>query len=348
VAVDRRYQVFVSSTYRDLLEERQEIMQALLELDCIPAGMELFPAANDDQWTLIKRVIDDCDYYIVVIAGRYGSVSSIGLSYTEMEYRYALEIGKPIIGFVHKDIGKIPAERFETDPDKKAKLEAFRLLVQEKLVRYWETPAELGSVVSRSIIKLIKDYPAVGWIRGDNLATDTAREEILKLKNNIEELESRVVSSVKIDPESFSLLARGDDIHEFPAVLTVSRDEVRRRRYNWGCDASWGGIFYKISPLLIDEGSNHQILEALSKYFREIESKNIESYMEENNYNYVGFSSTDEAVNMIIVQFNALGLMEKGLKRRPIQDKSNYWRLTSTGEKYMYELRAVKRSSLLD
>ena len=49
--IEKRYQVFVSSTYADLQDERQEVMQALLELDCIPAGMELFPAANEDQWT---------------------------------------------------------------------------------------------------------------------------------------------------------------------------------------------------------------------------------------------------------------------------------------------------------
>ena len=68
--MDRRHQVFVSSTYQDLLEERQEVMQALLELDCIPSGMELFPAANEDQWSLIKKVVDDCDYYMVIVAGR--------------------------------------------------------------------------------------------------------------------------------------------------------------------------------------------------------------------------------------------------------------------------------------
>jgi hypothetical protein len=69
--MDKRYQVFISSTYADLLEERQEVIQALLELDCIPAGMELFPAASEDQWTLIKKVIDDCDYYMAIVAGRY-------------------------------------------------------------------------------------------------------------------------------------------------------------------------------------------------------------------------------------------------------------------------------------
>ena len=56
--MDKRYQVFVSSTFKDLQDERQEIMQALLELDCIPSGMELFPAANEDQWSLIKKVMN--------------------------------------------------------------------------------------------------------------------------------------------------------------------------------------------------------------------------------------------------------------------------------------------------
>ena len=73
--MDKKYQVFVSSTYVDLVDERREVLQALLELDCIPVGMEMFPAADDDQWTLIKRLIEDCDYYILVVGGRYGSLN---------------------------------------------------------------------------------------------------------------------------------------------------------------------------------------------------------------------------------------------------------------------------------
>src|SRR5207253_9330101 len=112
--MEKRYQVFVSSTFEDLQMERTEVMQALLELDCIPSGMELFPAADEDQWTLIKRVIDDCDYYIVIIAGRYGSSGPDGKSYTQMEYEYAISKSKPVIAFLHADPGKIQADK--TDP----------------------------------------------------------------------------------------------------------------------------------------------------------------------------------------------------------------------------------------
>ncbi len=55
--MDRRYQVFVSSTYEDLREERAAVIAALLQLDCIPAGMEHFPASDEDSFTWIKRVI---------------------------------------------------------------------------------------------------------------------------------------------------------------------------------------------------------------------------------------------------------------------------------------------------
>jgi len=67
--MDKRYQVFVSSTYADLQQERQKVIQALMEMDCIPAGMELFPAADEEQWEFIKQIIDDCDYYILIIGG---------------------------------------------------------------------------------------------------------------------------------------------------------------------------------------------------------------------------------------------------------------------------------------
>ncbi|HYW11038.1 MAG TPA: DUF4062 domain-containing protein, partial [Longimicrobium sp.] len=120
--MDKRYQVFVSSTFIDLQQERQEVMQALLELDCIPAGMELFPAGNDDQWSLIKKVIDDCDYYVVIVGGRYGSEGPEGLGYTEMEYRYAVDQGKPVMAFLHKCPGELAAIRSEKSREGQEKL----------------------------------------------------------------------------------------------------------------------------------------------------------------------------------------------------------------------------------
>jgi len=99
----RKYEVFISSTYKDLVDERKQVMLAILELGWIPAGMELFPAADDTQWTVIKEWIDRCDYFITIVGGRYGLIArGKSKSYIEREYRYAKSKGKRTIAFLHK------------------------------------------------------------------------------------------------------------------------------------------------------------------------------------------------------------------------------------------------------
>lgn len=179
--MDKKYQVFVSSTYVDLREERQQVIQALLELDCIPSGMELFPAADEDQWSLIKSVIDECDYYLLIVGGRYGSTNDDGVSYTEMEYRYALEVGKPILTFLHKNPEKIEKGKSESNAVGQQKLDKFRNFTQKKMCKFWLSAEELGSVVSRSVINLQRKSPGVGWVRGDAISDKEASQEIFKL-----------------------------------------------------------------------------------------------------------------------------------------------------------------------
>ena len=97
----KRLQVFVSSTYTDLIEERQAAVSAILKSGHIPAGMELFTAGDKSQLEIIKRWIDESDVYMLILGGRYGSVEAeSGVSYTELEYNYALEVGKPLFAVV--------------------------------------------------------------------------------------------------------------------------------------------------------------------------------------------------------------------------------------------------------
>jgi hypothetical protein len=172
----KRYQVFVSSTYEDLKEERFEVLKALLELDCIPCGMEYFPAASEDQWSYIRELIAECDYYIAIVAGRYGSTDEAGLSYTEKEYDYAVEQGIPTIGFIHRDPNGRPARFTENTDEGRRKLADFTRKVQRKLCKHWSTPDELGAVVGRSISHLIKRIPRTGWVRADAVEKEASSE----------------------------------------------------------------------------------------------------------------------------------------------------------------------------
>lgn len=92
--MNKRYQIFIRSTFKDLEEERRLLTQTILRKGYYPAGMEWFPGIDEEQFEYIKQVIDDSDCYVLILGGLYGSIAADGKSYTEKEYDYALEKGK--------------------------------------------------------------------------------------------------------------------------------------------------------------------------------------------------------------------------------------------------------------
>lgn len=325
----KRYQVFVSSTYQDLVEERKEVIQALLELDCIPVGMELFPATDDDQWTLIKELIEDCDYYILIIGGRYGSLNKDGISYTQMEYEYANEIQIPTISFLNKNPDSIPISKTDKSTSKQELLEDFRALVSKKMIKHWTSPEDLGSVVSRSLVKLIKTKPRIGWVKADKISSDDANLEILNLKQQIQELETKLNAQTNFNQDE---LAKGDDLIEIKYSYKTNKYSVVMTD---NVSVSWDNLFAKTCTILMDEAKEEDYQIHLNKYIKHL-SKDKEPKQIENQIILDQFLS-------ILIQFKALGLIEKSIKKRPIKDNFTYWKLTGKGDNLITQLRAIKK-----
>lgn len=342
--MDKRYQVFVSSTFEDLQDERKEVMQALLELNCIPCGMELFPAADEDQWTLIKGVIDDCDYYILILGGRYGSVNEDGISYTEMEYRYALNTHKPIIAFVHSNIEELPSKKVEKDSEKRKKLEEFRQLVEKKVRKTWSTPAELGSVVSRGMINLIKHHPAEGWVKAGNITSEDMSKELLALKHENEELRKKLYQKTYEKPEGIENLAQGDDKVKL-AIPFKGYDNKRKILHAYASiSTTWNELFSIVAPHLLIEDTEKNLKDFIYDYYIHKEINKIHEEAEKRKLDNLHSDEMDEAeFQKIKVQFKALGLIKKSIKQRSVKNTENYWTLTEYGDLIMTQLLAIKK-----
>jgi hypothetical protein len=210
--MEKRYQIFVSSTFRDLIDERQSVLRAVLELDQMPAGMELFPAADESAWQLIRDLIDGSDYYVLLVGGRYGSLDETGISYTEKEYEYARASKKPVIPFLHENPDNLPRDKTETAETTWKKLKSFRSKVEKRhTCVYWNSSEELKAKVIVGLTAAMKRTPAVGWIRADRVPTEATLTEILALRNRVAELESQLAADRTQPPKGTEDLVQGDD-----------------------------------------------------------------------------------------------------------------------------------------
>jgi len=183
--IDKKYQIFISSTYRDLKESRDKIIETVLKLYHLPVGMEMFSADDDEQWEVIKETIDQSDYYIIIIGHRYGSLTKEGISFTEKEYDYAKSIGVPILAFIrNRDVSTKPDER-EGDSELNNLLKSFiDKATASKMCDFWVNPDELTTKVSVALSKIFRKNPRVGWVRADQAISNSVIEEMAKLSED--------------------------------------------------------------------------------------------------------------------------------------------------------------------
>ena len=190
--MDKKYQIFISSTYKDLIPEREKVRDVILSMYQFPIGMEMFSAADEEQWEIIKDTIDSSDYYVLIIGKRYGSViedgPDKGISYTEKEYRYAKSIGLPILAYI-KNERTITADKVDNDPKKLERLHSFiKDVTTGREVKWFSTTDQLGTEVTLSLHKEMGRKKRPGWIRSDAVDIEKSLSEIVELSKLNREL----------------------------------------------------------------------------------------------------------------------------------------------------------------
>lgn len=181
-----KYQVFVSATFADLHDERQAVTWEILKAGHIPVGMENFSAEPDRGWKVINRTLETTDYYILIIAGRYGTIDeALGISWTEREYRRAMELSIPVLAFV-RDKKFISGDQMDTD-EKAKKLAGLIADINKTWLREsWTTSDDLRARISLALLKRISEdeadaCPRPGWYRGSQLPSPATMDEMGKL-----------------------------------------------------------------------------------------------------------------------------------------------------------------------
>ena len=291
--------------------------------------MELFPAADEEQFQFIKRIIDDCDYYLLIIGGRYGSVSPDGMSYTEKEYDYAVSLPLRVIALIHDNPDEIPLGKSEKEPVLREKLERFKAKVRNgRMVKPWKSPEQLPALVTSSLSHTIRIYPAVGWVRANKAASLDLLTQINELRKQNDELRA---AATEFQPTIENLAGLEEQITLYGTFY--------RKAYAatdvWNATFTWAEIFAGVSPYLVRFPSDESVKLILSAagYAR---SGNA-STMTDN------LGLDDQNFRTVAVQLEALGLVKLQYTETTTGGMGLFWAITPPGQRLMTDLRTIKK-----
>jgi Domain of unknown function (DUF4062) len=295
----RKLQVFVSSTFIDLKEERQTAVQAILNAGHIPAGMELFTAGDESQWTIIKRWIEESDVYMLLLGGRYGSIEpNSGKSYTHLEYDYAVELKKPLFAIVINDKAldeKVSKEgRKVLELDNPQGLKEFKIVAQSNQCSFWDDLKDIKLNINDSIRDIEYRYAdsLKGWVKADDTDYSSISEELARLSKENSELKSqlalidgeykingieaeKIINMLKMEATKYFEYQASDN-KDFPKVenlfdFFMARSYDLRIAYSHTADKEKNML--KSCGLFGDE---NQLTENGSKLFLYIKNNNVE------------------------------------------------------------------------
>lgn len=252
MSVNTKYTVFISSTYEDLKEERQEIVKACLKKGHIPIGMEMFSAGNESQWEVIQRTIEASDYYVLILAHRYGSTIDAegGISYTEKEYDYAVKVGVPVIGLVISKEAGWPDTKRETDRVKLDRLAAFKAKVQSRMIAFWTDKASLRIEFGDGFDAAQISHARPGWIRSNQAASPQIANEIARLSEDNERLRKELAA---VGDEEAQLVR---ELRTESQMKLIPCESCPRPCSLWDWFLEWAHAFRSLNRLGLSSGAS--------------------------------------------------------------------------------------------
>lgn len=292
----KKLQVFISSTYIDLKDERQAAVEAILDAGHIPAGMELFKAGNEDQLKTIKRWIDESDVYLLILGGRYGSLEiESGKSYTHLEYEYAVDKGMPVFAVVLSDswlFNKAAQQGKDNvfEQGELSKYKKFKEYAHTKIIRQVDDLKDIKLSIHTTMNEFKELYKFSGWVKGseveDNAEIIKENTELLKENKKLKELVEKQSFQKKVGNFEYGELKRalkhkniiipagkaGNDkelTKNYLSLFIFLRDILSTGIENSSATPdSTRYVYYNVAPVLMSFGLLEKVKVAGVKYER--------------------------------------------------------------------------------
>lgn len=363
--MERKLQIFISSTYTDLIEERQEAVEAILNAGHIPAGMELFKAGNQTQKEIIEEWIKESDVYLLILGARYGTIDTdLDISYTEWEYNLAGELGIPRFSLVLSDEfidDKVNQKKLKiADIERNSeKFKKFRANVESQIVSFIDHSKAIKGEILGSLNDIERKYKSLkGWVRYSEKYDE---KEYYKLIQENQKLREQLLDNkIKLREETKDLKQGDDlinikinyDVYEKSLYVTkTTQKEYMRFAFKesgiFEVDCSINELLKKILPYLVEydeQGAiKSNIQNILKQYILEkigIVTKKV--YSEDKMQYKTDFDISE--IDRIITQFHLLGYISYNQEEK----QNNYYNhiyicITDLGREELQKFYAYRK-----
>ena len=324
------YQVFVSATYLDLVEERRVLLEVLPQLDCLPV---LLPSQGPEAWPSVRRRIESCDYFILLLGSRYGSLTPSGVSHTHQEFVHASFKQKPRLVFMHAQPEQRPLSLQDASVEGRLKFQDFRQLLRQGECCLWTQADDLATMLRTCMPKLLQSHPMPGWVSGAAVTSPGQNEALARLEARVAELEAEketwLQTGIRLDE-----LAQGQDKTELYYQANV---------YAGGhCELlplvsriAWNDVFLAMALGLREPQSERFLHERLAEMLR---TRGLQDARElrPKAHALTDIRLTDLCFSSVRIQLRTLGLITRSSLSRTQADPQ--WQLTMQGEHLMKKL----------
>jgi hypothetical protein len=187
----KKYLVYISSAIDDLKNERRDLAKLVTELGAIPVTMDAFSITDKAGQKLIKKAIEDSDYFLNITAYKAGE--PVDASYAlETEFSWAEKCGVPVIALIIDEKARWKASRKEKSPGAAKSLEKFKKRLTAVVHDTWTTQADLRQKAQNLLIQEMNLNPRAGWVPATEAVEPSVANELSRLIRENASLKNRI------------------------------------------------------------------------------------------------------------------------------------------------------------
>jgi hypothetical protein len=192
----KKYLVYISSSLEDLKNERRELVKVVTEIGAIPVSMDAFDISDKNEQRLIKKAIEECDYFLNLTAHKLTAHTCGALPgktfAQELEFSWAEKCGVPVIALIIDEKARWKASKKEKSPELLKVLETFKKRLRDCPHETWISQADLRQKAQSLLIRTMNLNPRRGWVPGAEAIDPSVANELSRLIFENESLKNQI------------------------------------------------------------------------------------------------------------------------------------------------------------